>query len=109
MKAKVIYYGGIPHYFPKGQSGSLILMEKELVFKGPGTDPYHIPIDKIRGASVIKEYIHVVFVVILTIDYLDSDSVQRTLKVRIRTVGWPWVLKKSNLWVKEIDRLIKKQ
>ena len=109
MKTGVIYYGGIPNYFPQGQSGRLLLNEERLIFKGPHIGSYHIPIFRIRGASVIKEYIHVVFVVILVIDYFDGKGIQRTLKVRIRALGWPWVLKKSNLWIKEIKRLIKKK
>lgn len=108
MKAGVIYYGGIPGYFPQGQSGRLLLNEEELIFKGPGISPYHIPISRITEASVIKEYIHVVFVVILAIDYLDESGIQHTLKVRIRAFGWPWVLKKSKLWVERIKELIKK-
>jgi hypothetical protein len=109
MKAGVIYYGGIPNYFPEGQSGTLFLNEEGLVFRGPQIDPYHIPINRIKGASVIKEYIHVVFVVILAIEYLDERGIQRTLKVRVRTVGWPWVLRRTNLWIKEINRSVKKK
>ena len=108
MKARVIYYGGIADYLPKGQSGRLILREGKIIFKGPGIGPCSIPISRIKKARIIQEYIHAVYVIILAIDYHDKDLVPRTLKVRIRAFGWPGVLKRSNLWAKEINRLIKR-
>jgi hypothetical protein len=108
LKNKVIYYSGIPGCPAKQRPGKLILTREEIKCKVRGFPLYRIPLAKISKASVVKDYIHTWIKIFLTIDYQDENDISQTLKVRIRAFGWPKVLKISQKWVEEIDRLLKK-
>jgi len=107
LKNKVIYYSGIPGYPAQQQPGKLILTREAIRFKMRGFPLYSIPLVKISRASIVKDYVHTWIKVFLTIDYQDEKNASQTLKVRIRAFGWPKVLKISQKWVEEVDRLIK--
>jgi len=108
LKNKVIYYSGIPGYPAKQRAGKLILTREEIKCKVRGFPLYSIPLAKISKASVVKDYIHTWIKVFLTIDYQDENNISQTLKVRIRAFGWPKVLKISQKWTEEVNKLLKK-
>ena len=108
MKNKVIYYSGIPGYPAKQRPGKLVLKEGKIECKVRGLSPYRIPLSKISKATIVKDYIHTWIKVFLTIDYQDEKDILQILKVRIRAFGWPKVLKISEKWVEEINKLLKK-
>lgn len=108
LKNKVIYYSGIPGYPAEQRPGKLILTKEGIECKVRGFPLYSIPLSKISKASVVKDYIHTWIKVFLTIDYQDEKNVSQTLKVRIRAFGWPKVLKISEKWVEEVNKLLKK-
>ena len=108
MRNKVIYYSGIPGCPAKQRPGKLVLRREVIQCKVRGFPLYTIPLVKISKTSVVKDYIHTWIKVFLTIDYQDENNISQTLKVRIRAFGWPKVLKISQKWVGEIEKLIKK-
>jgi len=108
LKNRVIYYSGIPGYPAKQQAGKLILTKEGIKCKVRGFPLYDIPLAKISKATVVKDYVHTWIKVFLTIDYQDENDVSQTLKVRIRAFGWPKVLKISEKWVEEVNKLLKK-
>ena len=108
LKNRVIYYSGIPGHPARQQSGKLVLMKDRIQCKVRGFPLYSIPLAKISKASVVKDYIHTWIKVFLTIDYQDEKNVSQTLKVRIRAFGWPKVLKISQKWTEEVNKLFKK-